>query len=113
MNHPHKSTTHEERFFHILPGVDPLLDAFFTSPNCRFSGATAFVRREDDGNWYFTAALCSKLDQYCRRIGRQVARRRYFQEARHQINMGRDVRHADILKEVGIVLAWVHAGQTL
>jgi len=59
--HPHKSTTHEELYFHI----DDVASVFF--------------RKENDGVWYGCAALRNPDDQFCRRTGRQVARRRYFQ----------------------------------
>jgi hypothetical protein len=43
-----------------------------------FNGATVFFRQEDEHNWYGTVALCSKDDQFSRKVGRNVARRRYF-----------------------------------
>ena len=63
---PHKSTTHEELFFHIE------------------NKGTVFFRKEDspiDGAyWAGVAALCNPKDQFNRAIGRNVARRRYFQQ---------------------------------
>jgi len=67
----HKSTTHEERYAH------------FTEYNCninfghRFCGATVFARKEED-TWLMSIAFCSRKDEFCRKTGRQVARRRYF-----------------------------------
>lgn len=62
---PHKSTSHEELFFHIE------------------NKGTVFFRKEDspiDGAyWAGVAALCNPKDQFNRAIGRNVARRRYFQ----------------------------------
>lgn len=68
---PHKSTTHKEKYFH-LDVVD--------SP--RFSHATVFAREEvpGSGDWRFAVALCHKNDQFCRRTGRSVARRKYFND---------------------------------
>jgi hypothetical protein len=57
---PFKSTTHEERYYHI--GND----------------GTVFFRRESDGKWYASIALCDARDQFVRRVGRCVARRKYF-----------------------------------
>jgi len=69
----HKSTTHEERYAH------------FTEHNCninfghRFCGATVFARKEEKRNtWFMAIAFCSRKDKFCRKVGRQVARRRYF-----------------------------------
>ena len=58
---PHKSTTHEELFFHIE------------------NKGTVFFRKEESGYWGGVAALCNPKDQFNRAIGRNVARRRYFQ----------------------------------
>lgn len=66
-SHPHRSTTHKEMFFHIQ--YDPALAPFL--------GATVFAR-EENGTWYASTALCSPHDDFCRRRGRTVARRRYF-----------------------------------
>lgn len=71
--HPYKSTTHEERFMHFKLGEHGLLPEHPLA-----SHVTVFLRREDGGSWYLSFALCSKKDQFSRRIGRQVARRRYF-----------------------------------
>lgn len=57
---PHKSTTHEELFFHIE------------------NKGTVFFRKEESGYWGGVAALCNPKDQFNRAIGRNVARRRYF-----------------------------------
>ena len=71
--HARKSTTNEERYVHVrLPD------------DVSSSHATIFARKEDDGVWYVGASLCSRLDQFCRRTGRHVARRRYFQGRRAQ-----------------------------
>lgn len=67
---PHKSTTHEERFYHIR------------SP---FNGhiiGTVFFRKESDGKLGASVAIRSSLDPVNKRIGRQVARRKYFQGKR-------------------------------
>lgn len=66
--HPHKSTTHEEMFFHI------------TEPIHGYRGATVFFRKDTDGYWYGSASFCSMKDMFNRRIGRCQARRRYFRD---------------------------------
>jgi len=65
MPHPHKSTTHEEKFFHLRDynGYD--------------DHATVFMRKEGE-SWYGSAALCHEKDNFCRKVGRSVARRKYF-----------------------------------
>lgn len=60
-----KSTTHEERYFHIRD-KDGCLEG------------TVFMRQEDNGKWYGSVAIRDKRDQPVHRIGRQVARRKYF-----------------------------------
>lgn len=57
---PHKSTTHEELFFHI---------------NNR---GTVFFRKEE-GEWRASYALRDPRDQFCRKTGRTIARRKFFQ----------------------------------
>ena len=64
---PHKSTTHEERFYHFTAGLRG------------FNGGTVFARKEGD-NWFVSTSLCHYLDQFQRRRGRTQARRRYFQK---------------------------------
>lgn len=60
-----KSDTVEERFAHldIVPDLA--------------HKATVFARKEADG-YYASVAYCSLQDDFNRRIGRNVARRRYF-----------------------------------
>lgn len=66
MNKPHKSTTHEEMFFHID------------------NKGTVFFRKEGE-QWYYSLAIKSSKDQFCRKSGRCVARRKYFQGKRNNI----------------------------
>lgn len=70
---PHKSLTHEEMFFHIreLMGGLNLCES-------KYRGATVFARKEVDGFWYASVALCSVKDVFQKRVGRSQARRRYF-----------------------------------
>lgn len=73
---PHKSTTHDERFYHVnatLGGV---------SIEKR---ATVFFRKEDDGTVHASLALCHDNDQFNRRVGRSVSRRKYFQGKRRKV----------------------------
>lgn len=69
----HKSTTHLELYFQFPPIIDPNSGEIST-------GYTIFARQENDGLWYGAVATCSPVDQFCRRKGRQVAHRRYFQK---------------------------------
>lgn len=71
---PHKSTTHEEMYFHIKE--QSFLDGRLVQ------AATVFARKEDNGYWYCSVARCSLGDQFSRTVGRNVARRRYFQTGR-------------------------------
>lgn len=75
---PHKSTSHQEMFFHIF--FDP-------SATARgYKGATLFCRREHKitgSPWYFSTAYCASTDQFNRAIGRSQARRHYFQGYRY------------------------------
>lgn len=67
---PHKSTSHQEMFFHIF---------FDSSETARgYKGATVFCRKEDSGIWYAAVAFCAPTDQFNRATGRSQARRRYF-----------------------------------
>lgn len=75
----HTSTTHKETYCHIRES------------NEHWNGATIFARLEPDG-WYASIAICSKQDQFCRRTGRTVARRRYFE-------IKKDAAHAALLRK--------------
>ncbi len=79
MSQNHKSTTHREKYFHLVIKDHP-----------RYSHATVFAREEDEGSggWRFSVALCSVKDQFSRKVGRSVARRKYFQENRPELSFG-------------------------
>jgi hypothetical protein len=74
----HRSTTHEEIYHHF-----PINDPFN-----KYRGATFFARNATPPNpfqttaqnWGATVAVCSIKDEFIRKRGRTVARRRYFQE---------------------------------
>lgn len=68
-SHPFKSTNHEEAYIHYKLGE-----------SSRWSHVTLFLRKEDDGIWYGKAAMCVRGDQFSRKVGRQVARRKYFDD---------------------------------
>ena len=74
----HKSTETQERFYHFKPALDPLLsldgERLFEDP-----AGTVFMRKHGD-YWYASVALCDPRDQFCRRTGRLVARRKFFQK---------------------------------
>lgn len=89
MTHPHKSTTHKERFIHVRPSKG-LSD--------KYSSATIFTRLEDDGIWRAAIALCWKGDQFNRATGRKNARKHYFQN--NKINLGTEFNHNQIIKQI-------------
>lgn len=78
--HPHKSTTHEERYVHIIAykATEDVPKHIFE----KYIAHTVFFRKEEapDGHkrWYASASHCVHADQFTRRTGRTVARRRYF-----------------------------------
>ena len=90
MSHPTKSTTHNEKFFHLV-----------VEDHDKVYAATVFAREDVPGSnlWGFAVAFCSHSDQFCRRTGRQVARRRYFQ-SRASIQPKLIVGSADIQQAV-------------
>lgn len=59
MTRPFRSTTHEERYYHVD------------------NRATVFFRKEE-GSWLGSLSLVHPKDQFSRKIGRNVARRKYF-----------------------------------
>lgn len=81
----HKSTTHPERFYHFTTG--PVRgtvfmreeEALFTIRT--FHNGVEFVTRKEcviEGGWRGSAAVVSENDQFDRKRGRTIARRRYF-----------------------------------
>jgi hypothetical protein len=76
----HRSTTHIEIYRHSQDSIE-ILETWLPARHhdSDINGATAFYRMEDDGKWYVSIALCCMKDQFCRKTGRQVARRKYFQ----------------------------------
>lgn len=77
----HKSTTHQEMFFHIFFDSD---DQAVMSR--KYKGATVFCRRETNiigEPWLAAVAFCAPQDQFNRAVGRSQARRRYFQVMQH------------------------------
>lgn len=63
---PNKSTTHEERYYHID------------------NEATVFFR-EENGTWYASVSLCHWRDNFSRAVGRKVARRKYFTKPEEKV----------------------------
>lgn len=77
---PHKSTTHDERFYHV--------NATLGSGQMHLLApkrATVFFRKENDGTVHASLALCHDNDQFNRRVGRSVSRRKYFQGKRRKV----------------------------
>ena len=85
MNHHNfKSLTTPERFYHFLPsfigGGDPSATSMGkTKELVPESSGTVFMRKQGD-YWFASVALCDPRDQFCRRTGRLVARRKFFQK---------------------------------
>lgn len=73
-----RSDTHKEKYFHITPTI--LNDIFEDTAHFPFAGATVFYRHEPNkfNMWYADIALCAHGDQFNRKVGRNIARRRYF-----------------------------------
>lgn len=78
---PHKSTTHQELFYHIkssdlekrVSTSSPLSWSFL-----RFQAFTVFAR-EEEGQWYAALAYCVTEDVFNRKRGRNTARKNFFQ----------------------------------
>lgn len=81
MAHPFRSTTHEEGYMHLRK-EEPVTD--------EIRAKTIFLRKEADGLWYSTEATCVVWDQFCRRTGRQIARRRYFRWPQDRVAYGKE-----------------------
>lgn len=62
---PYKSSTHNERFYQFTTGA---------------ARGTVFFREEvpGSGEYFPSVALCHQNDAFCRKTGRNVARRKYF-----------------------------------
>lgn len=72
--HKHISTTTPERYFHIRS----FAVAGKPSNPRGVQAITAFARQDKDGKWYISQAECDYRDQFCRKTGRTVARRKWF-----------------------------------
>lgn len=68
-SHPNRSTTHEERFYHVE------------------QDGTVFFRKEDDGYWYASVVIRDDRDPFIRSKGRSEARRKYFNHKRKRIKL--------------------------
>lgn len=81
MHTQRKSTTHEELFFQIK---EP-----FVNNGREYSRATVFFRNEGSVAsplWFGSVAKCSANDQFCKKVGRSLARRRYFNSIEKDAN---------------------------
>jgi hypothetical protein len=77
---PRQSTTHQETYVHI--------HGPYSYAGKPVKAITAFMRRASAGeDWMATFAFCSKEDQFSRRTGRLVARRRFFTHPRERITI--------------------------
>ena len=71
----HRSTKADERYYHHKYQVQPVTGV---KDKRSLSAVTAFARQDKDGIWYVAHAECDSRDQFCRRVGRNVARRKWF-----------------------------------
>lgn len=79
-NYPTRSPDREanERFVHLRK-----LNIEIQSTVPRLvNNVTAFIRTDKDGQTYVSFAECDARDQFCRRTGRTIARRKWFQKNR-------------------------------
>lgn len=92
-----KSDTHEERYAHVK-----------IEGNHKVSHATVFARKEfgGDGAFQFSVALCAHGDQFSRAIGRQTARRKYFN---HKIEAVAPKFTFDVAQKIATQTAAIHA----
>ena len=89
----YKSTTHKERYYHFirddtLPGI-----------HSKIKAVTAFAREEPAGDkqhWYISMAFCLEGDQFERKTGRQIARRKYFNFRRFYL--GKEITYDKIVE---------------
>lgn len=110
--HEHKSTTHEERFVHF-PCMDDHIPGCSTGNFNYPKAASAFCREEEPNSWFAAFSFCVWEDQFSRKIGRQVARRRYFEGNRIPIGIKFDyeiVRKLMIEKATNIANGFVPRG---
>lgn len=92
---PHKSTTHNERFYHVNIDVGAGNMRLLESKR-----ATVFFREESDGTINASIALCHDSDQFNRRVGRSVSRRKYFQGKRRKVEeMSYEVAEAMVISD--------------
>lgn len=109
--HPYKSTTHEEYFVHqkVGPTKREIEDSKYQSaddPEKEVLGrmmvypdkwlqpcmlgkhaithVTYFIRKEDDGHYYYTQTYCSLVDQFDKEEGRKHARSKYFRTPQYR-----------------------------
>jgi hypothetical protein len=71
MNAIRKSTTTPEMYFQIR-------EPHTSKKGKAFKAATAFARQDHEGAWNATLVRCSIEDNYCRKAGRTIAKRRFF-----------------------------------
>lgn len=94
-----KSDTHKERYVHIqIPD------------NARVTHATVFARlkpanERQPARWEMTVAFCSKGDHFSRRIGRTVARRRFFNAVVPRLHLGSEWSYDTVREEVDHALS--------
>lgn len=80
----YRSTTADERYYHFRFENQPQTGV--AKKIRSLSAVTAFARQDKEGNWFVSYAECDSRDQFCRRTGRNVARRKWFAGKRSSIS---------------------------
>jgi len=93
--HPYKSDTHSERFYHFRLDQG---DIGVSGSLSKFRAITVFARKDPiTATWTAAVSLCVIGDQFSRHIGRQVARRRFFDQERNQRHyIGLDISYEKV-----------------
>jgi hypothetical protein len=75
--HPHRSTKVKETYHHAR-NVSVLVFGDKPGDTRVVDNATAFIRPDKSGQLYASFAECDSRDQFNRKVGRTVARRKWF-----------------------------------
>jgi hypothetical protein len=85
IKHPHRSTKVKETYHHLR---DVSVLVFGDKPGATrvVTSATAFIRPDKNGQLYASFAECDSRDQFNRKVGRNVARRKWFAGSKVAVN---------------------------
>lgn len=75
-----KSITTPEMYFQI---TQPHTD----KKGKKYKAATAFARVGNDGEWCTTLVRCSEEDNFCRKTGRTMAKRHWFNPEKFPVSL--------------------------